>query len=82
MYLYGGYGVPSAVDGSPVPCDTRMFQVAAGLHCADTKYQITCCNTTAPAASPVIFGTLEVGCPVSAAALSALTLLAQGRLQR
>lgn len=28
---------------SPVPCDTRMFQVAAGLHRADTKYQITAC---------------------------------------
>lgn len=25
---------------SPVPCDTRMFQVAASLHCAGTKCQI------------------------------------------
>lgn len=25
-------------------CATRMFQVEAGLHCADTKYQITRCR--------------------------------------
>lgn len=29
--------VPGSHSLSPVPCDTRMFQVADGLHCADNQ---------------------------------------------